>query len=206
MSEQSQPSVSDPEWWDQHYRRGDTGWDIGQGAPPFARWLRAGAAAAESLKVAVLGSGLGNDALLFARTGYEVTGFDFSPSAVASAVARAREEGVAVRFEQADIFDLPRRYRGAFDLVVEHTCFCAIDPARRAEYARVAHDILAPEGRLVGLFYVHGQPGGPPFTTSPEEVLRLFTPHFHVHELEWAPDSVERRAGKELFVVFFRRD
>src|SRR6476661_8739482 len=49
---------------------------------------------------------------------------------------RVEAQGLQAKLEQADLFELDMRWRGAFDLVVEHTCFCAIDPARRAEYVR----------------------------------------------------------------------
>ncbi len=197
-------NVSEPEFWEEHYRRGDTGWDIGQAAPPLAAWLAGPEAPPPGRRVAVLGCGRGHDALIFARAGHVVTGFDFSATALATARERAQAAGIAAHFERADIFTLRGRYAGSFDLVAEHTCFCAIDPARRAEYVEVVHDLLAPGGQLVGLFYAHGQPGGPPFATSREEVERLFAPHFAIRRLEVARDSTPRRASQELLAVMRR--
>lgn len=193
--------VSVPGFWEGHYRRGDTGWDLGQAAPPLVAWLAGPEAPPAGRRVAVLGCGYGHDALLFARAGHVVTGFDFSATALAAARERAQADGVAARFEEADVFTLPARFAGSFDLVVEHTCFCAIDPARREAYVAVVRDILAPGGELVGLFYAHGRPGGPPFSTSRDEVDRLFRPHFAIRCLEPATNSDARRDGQELFAV-----
>ncbi len=197
-------NVSDPAFWDEHYRRGDTGWDLGQAAPSLVAWLAGPEAPPPGRRVAVLGCGYGHEVLLFARAGHVVTGFDFSATALAVARERTEAARVVARFEQADIFTLPARYKGGVDLVVEHTCFCAIDPTRRAEYVEVVYDVLAPGGQLVGLFYAHGQPGGPPFTTSQEEVDRLFSPHFAIRRLEVALDSTPRRANQEILAVLVK--
>jgi methyl halide transferase len=96
------------------------------------------------------------------------------------------------------VFDL----EGPFDAVMEHTCFCAIDVSRRAEYVDTVFHALRPGGVLFGLFYAHGKEGGPPFDTSEAEIHELFAPHFHLQRLQRAPDSFEARAGKELEFVF----
>lgn len=196
-----EPGVSNPAFWEGLYQSGQAGWDIGGPAPPLARWLAEPQALAPGSRVAVLGCGLGHEALLFARAGHRVAGFDFAPRAVSAARARAAAEGLAVTFEQADIFSLGDRYAGAFDLVVEHTCYCAIDPLRRPEYVGLVHRLLASGGQLVGLFYCHGRPGGPPFTTCREELERLFGACFSLFRLELAPDSVPSRANQELFAL-----
>ena len=67
-----------------------------------------------------------------------------------------------IEWRLQDLFTLPHTDSGHYDLVLEHTCFCAIDPARRAEWAEVAARILRPQGRLLALFYTHDRPGGPP--------------------------------------------
>src|SRR4051794_27962125 len=136
-AEQPQPDrerVDAPTFWEERYQAGEAGWDVGAPAAGFVTWLRGPHAPAPG-RVAVLGAGSGQDALLFARAGHDVVGFDFAPSAVAQARALARDAGVAARFEQADFFALPPEYTGTFDVVVENAFFTAIAPRRRAEYA-----------------------------------------------------------------------
>ena len=109
-------------------------------------------------------------------------------------------------YGEADLFDLPSEWRGRFDWVVEHTCFCAIDPARRADYVRAVAGALRPGGHLLAIFYLNpwnaGEPapsgGGPPFPTSAEELDRLFVGSFDLLE-EWVPTHAYRgREGREL--------
>jgi SAM-dependent methyltransferase len=143
--------------------------------------------------------------LLFARHGFEVVGFDFAPSAIEAARLAVREAGLAAAFVQADIFTLPPEYAQSFDYVVEHACFSAIDPARRPAYVEVVCSLLRPRGELIGLFFAHGQPGGPPFSTDADELRRLFDGAFAVEHLAPPARSVERRRGHELFARFRRR-
>ena len=194
------PDVSSPDYWSDLYRRGEDGWEKGLPSPPvvsLARTLAPG-------RVAVLGCGRGHEASALAALGWEAVGFDFAPEAVAA--ARRRTKGKrGLRFEEADLFDLPARHAGTFDAVCEHTCFCAIDPKRRPAYVRAAAALLRPGGVLFGVFYAHGNPGGPPFTTDVAEVRRRFGRAFRIDRLEVAPDSFPNRQGKELAAVFRRR-
>lgn len=112
----------------------------------------------------------------------------------------AAREGLAIDFRVADVFALPAGRR--YDLVVEHCCYCAIDPARRGEYAGVLREALAPGGTLVGLFWAHGRPGGPPFTTDRADLEATFGSRFAVRAIEQpVRDSVGTRAGDEILIV-----
>lgn len=195
--------VSQPEFWEQAYQEQRTGWDLGQAAPSFED-LFADPKSLSPGRLAVIGSGKGHDALLFARHGFEVTGFDFAPSAVEAARRAAAEAGLPATFVQADIFALPPVYHDSFDYVIEHAFFSAIDPARRTEYVTAVSAMLRPGGELIGLFFAHGRPGGPPFGTSAEELRGLVEGRFRVEHLAPATRSVETRQGWELFARFRR--
>jgi SAM-dependent methyltransferase len=201
---QDQPDISRPGFWEVAYQQDQTGWDLGQAAPPFVALL-AGDDAPPPGRLLAPGCGRGHDALLFARHGFDVTGVDFAPSAVEAAMAAAREAGLPATFVEADLFTLGRRWPGGFDYVAEHTCFCAIDPARRPEYVEVVRDLLRPGGELLAIFYAHGRPGGPPYTTSAAEIRALFAPRFVIDSLGPAANSVPRRQGQELFGRLRRR-
>lgn len=195
--------ISSPGYWNAIYLANDTGWDKGRPSPPIARMSRDGILA-KGARVAVVGAGRGHEALDLARAGMQVTAIDFAEEA-----AKAMRDGSAaagVKFEvlQEDVFALPRVRPAAFDAVCEHTCFCAIDPARRAEYVEAMHGTLAAGGIYFGLFFAHKKPGGPPHATTEAEVRALFAPRFAVERLVVAPDSFEIRAGAELEFVFRR--
>jgi methyl halide transferase len=122
--------VSAPGFWTDLYARGGDGWDLRQPSPPLVEFLDHTPLAPG--RVAVPGCERGHDARHLARRGHAVVGFDFSPVAIAEARALARSDGVAAEFAERDIFTLGLDYERTFDGVWEYTCFCAIDPRRRA--------------------------------------------------------------------------
>jgi SAM-dependent methyltransferase len=190
------------EGWEQRYREGRAAWDLGA-APPCLGRLLAGLPA-RRLRVLVPGAGFGHDAVAWARAGHQVTAVDFAPSAVAGARARARETGVAMAVLEEDLFALPATLEGAFDAVWEQTCYCAVAPKRRDEYAAAMARALVPGGTLYGLFWNHGREGGPPYDVTPAQVRDVFASRFHLLSLEPVPDSVPAR-GNEFLAVFRRR-
>jgi len=157
--------------------------------------------AAAPARVAVPGAGRGHDARLLARRGHRVTAFDFSEAAVAEARRLAIAEAVELTVERRDVFALPRDHAGAFDGVWEYTCFCAIDPDRRDEYARVLHAILRPGGVLLACFFpLRDGTDGPPFPVSRGDIERALAGRFTVLEAGPPPRSAERRRGLEWLV------
>jgi thiopurine S-methyltransferase len=83
--------------------------------------------------------------------------------------------------------------------VVEHTCFCAIAPEQRPAYLEQIHHLLQPGGWLLGLFWCHSRPGGPPYGSDSavlaEQIRKAgFTPRIW----EAAGGSVEGREEEWL--------
>ncbi len=193
--------ITNSEYWEQRYQENSDRWDIGEAAPPFVDLL-ASPSAPSLGKVAVIGCGRGHDALLFARYGFEVTGFDFSPTAIADAIDRADSMKVTAKFLQRDIFDLEREFPAEFDCVIEHTCFCAIAPTQRQNYVKLVHSILRPQGELIALFWAHDRFGGPPFGTSLKEINDLFSSRFDVSVISPAVNSTQTRRGEEYLARF----
>jgi SAM-dependent methyltransferase len=193
-----------PTDWEDHYRRGEMPWEKGAPSPGLVDFL---ATHPVHGRVLVPGCGLGHDVRALAASADEVVGIDIAPSAVTS--ARAFPSVGGERYEQADLFDLPASWRGSFDWVWEHTCFCAIQPAQRVAYVEAIAGALRPEGHLLAIFYL--DPGndspdeGPPFEVSIAELDRLFLPHFTVIR-EWLPQcAYAGREGREWMRLFTRR-
>ncbi|MCZ6680022.1 MAG: methyltransferase domain-containing protein [Candidatus Poribacteria bacterium] len=193
--------INQPEFWEKVYQRAESpGWALEQPAPPFVSLLTGEAPPAPG-KIAVLGCGTGYEVALFAEHGFDVVGVDFAPSAIRGAKKRLQRANLKAELRRLDIFDLPGKYQSHFDYVLEHTCFCAIEPARRAEYVRMVRAILKPTGALIALFFTLPPDGRPPFGTTAQEIRSLFEPAFEIARLYIPPDSIERRRGKELFAV-----
>jgi methyl halide transferase len=101
--------------WDQKYQENQDRWHLGCPAPPFISLL-ASAIAPPPGRIAVLGCGKGQDALLFSAAGFEVIGFDFAPSAIDHATNLAQERALNAQFLQRDIFDLAAEFPRALTM------------------------------------------------------------------------------------------
>jgi SAM-dependent methyltransferase len=97
----------------------------------------------------------------------------------------------------ADFFELS----GGYDLIVEQTFFCALDPSLRSSYVQQAYDLLRPGGKLAGLLFDRYFAGGPPFSGNMEEYRQLLEKRFAIKTLQPCYNSIAPRAGTELFFI-----
>jgi SAM-dependent methyltransferase len=194
------PDTLSPDFWQQHYEDGTTRWDLGQPSPPLVSWWHG--SSWQPQRAIVLGCGRGHDARFLAAQGVEVLGIDFAPGAIAAARQQHQTPGLKLEFVQQDMFQLLPDYAQQFDLVVEHTCYCAIDPSCRDDYVALAAQLLRPQGRLVAVFFTHNRGGGPPYATTPAEIRQRFSPRFQLLQLTPVENSVPSRAGEEHLGAF----
>ena len=190
-------------FWSELYNKQAAKWDLAKPAPVLVDLLPR--LKIPKARVLVLGCGAGHDAAFFAEQGHLVTAVDFSAEALAQA-KNNYSHFKNLKFEQYDIFKLPIAWQGQFDLVFEHTCYCAINPNRRNELIKVWRQMLAPQGFLMGVFFTMHKRQGPPFGGSEWEVRKRLQNYFHF--LFWGRwrNSVEDRAGKELAVYAQKKD
>ena len=187
--------------WEADYARQTDGWDLGGPTPAFKRLILSGQLTPG--RMIVLGAGRGHDAREFARHGFQVTAVDFASQA-AQEMQRLASPEAPVEILQHDIFTLPESLNNSFDYVLEYTCFCAIDPKRRAEYADLVTRLLKPGGIYIDLaFPLDGRKGGPPFAVSAAEVMDLFQARgFNLVSRETPVDSISPRRGAEELLIF----
>ena len=155
----------------------------------------------------VPGAGRGHDAREFARHGFEVTAVDFSPYVI-NEMKHLADPQAPIEILQHDLFTLPRELDDSFDYVLEYTCFCAIDPKRRTEYADLIARLLKPGGVYIDLaFPLDGRAGGPPFAVSVPELLGLFQERsLKLFSREKPIESVSPRRGAEELFIFKKND
>jgi len=99
------------------------------------------------LRVVHLQCHIGTDTLSLARLGGEVTGVDFSPSALEVAQDLAAAAGADIRYVESSVDDVPDRLPETFDLV--YTGVGALNWLPSVpRWARVVSGLLSPGGRL----------------------------------------------------------
>ena len=181
-------------------------WDLGEPTPVFNQWINS---ERNKLSICILGAGNGWDALNFAKKGHHVTAVDFAFSAIQNMRKMAEILGVKLDLLYSDIFNIGKSYHDAFDIVLEYTCYCAIQPDRRIDYVNLVNCILKPEGRLVALFFPLDKElndDGPPFGVNLNSTLNLFSKKFTLNKKEIPNLSIERRIGREIFVVLNKNE
>jgi hypothetical protein len=189
--------------WDEKYQKGEAFWDRGGPSPPMKQYLEHHPVRGRTL---VPGCGRGHDVALAMKHGLDAIGLDIAPTGVAE--ARARYPHLADRFVTGNLFDPPAEMRGAFDVVLEHTCLSGLRPAMRADY-RLGIDLtLRRGGLLIGVWYINPalDPGeeGPPFPLSVPELTALFADGYEIVD-DYVPDvAFERREGRERVRVLRR--
>ncbi len=190
--------------WQRRYEEKDTPWDKGAASPVLVDFLRERHVTG---RVLVPGCGRGHDArALAADPEATVIGLDLSTAAVAQARKLVPETMSNLSFVAGDFFHLPEGSAGTFDWIVEHTCFCAIDPGQRADYVSTAARALHNGGSIFGIFYLNPDTQtSPPFPATREELSALFDPHFTLLE-EWVPkNSFPGRERRELVRILQKR-
>jgi len=182
--------VSKASYWAARYREGETAWDLGGPCPVFVALLASPNAPPRG-KVAFPGCGHGHDVAYWRAQGYDAVGFDFAVRSVDPPI------------EPLDVFELGARHPHAFDVIVEYTCYCSIDPARRTEYATSLHAALRPGGTLIALLFpVEARADGPPFGIDVAEIADVLGAGLELVRLETPADSVGPRHGRERLAVF----
>jgi cyclopropane fatty-acyl-phospholipid synthase-like methyltransferase len=142
--------------WDDSYTGGTPApWDIGRPQPAFARLADEGRLTGRLLDA---GCGTGENALLAASSGADVTGIDLAPTAIARAREKASARGLAARFEVADALDLGRLGL-TVDTVIDSGVFHVFGDGDRARYVASLAAVLRPGGACYLMCFSDRQPG-----------------------------------------------
>ena len=188
--------------WDEAYQRRETPWEKGKPHPALVDFLTENGPVGG--EIFVPGCGSGHDVRALSTRENHVLGIDLAPSAIEKANAFPKVGNEEYRL--ADLFTLPAEWNGRFDVIFEHTCFCAIDPLRRADYLEAITRLLKPGGRFIAIFFLNpdNDDEGPPFPVNAEELEELFGPSFAV-DREWVPAHTHPgREERELMRVLIR--
>lgn len=194
----------DAAYWQARYADGRDGWDTRGITPPLRAYFDQRAVAAQP-RILIPGAGRGYEAEYLHRAGFQnVFVADLAPEALAALAARVPDFPTE-HLLRANFFDL--KPEPAYDLIVEQTFFCAINPSLRGAYARQSAALLRQGGTLAGLLFNtdFGPKEEPPFGGNREEYQDYFAPYFKFQHFETAYNSIKPREGKELFICLKKK-
>lgn len=133
-----------------------------------------------------------------------MTAIDFAKEPIEHLKTRAKEEGVSVDARVLDVFSLPETLKNTQDVILEYTCFCAIDPSRRDEYVEALSSTLRKGGHLLALvFPIWDRKEGPPYAVCPDQWEETAKRHgLQVQQRGPSEDSHPARAAHETLIIF----
>lgn len=184
-------------YWETRYASNETGWDVGTITTPLKEYIDQ--IEDKTLKILIPGAGNGYEVDYLLEKGFENVFIIDLAEAPLKNIQQRNPKINDSQLIQLDFFDL----NGEYDLILEQTFFCALDPSLRKQYVSKMHSLLKPKGKIFGLLFDFPlTEAGPPFGGSKEEYLTLFSNSFNIKTLETAYNSIKPRAGKELFFIF----
>lgn len=191
-------------FWSQRYAAQQTGWDIGYPSTPIKEYLDQ--LEDKNLQVLIPGAGNAYEAEYAFQQGFKnVHVLDIAPQPLES-FAQRLPSFPKDQLIQDNFFN----HEGHYDLILEQTFFCTFQPtaANRKAYAQKMHQLLQPQGKLVGLWFTFPiRPGqeSPPFGGSIAAYKTYFSDLFEIKTFEPAYNSIQPRLGNEAFAILEKR-
>lgn len=184
------------EYWSSRYQNENTGWDIGSVSTPIKEYIDQ--LEDKSIRILIPGAGNAHEAEYLHSQGFDnVFVCDFAQEALNNLAERCPtfpKQNLIL----SDFFELDDQ----FDLIIEQTFFCALNPSLRSEYMDKMSLLLKKDGKLVGLLFGIEFPfQGPPFGGNHGDYKNLISPQLEILVLEQCHNSIEPRQGNELFLI-----
>jgi protein-L-isoaspartate O-methyltransferase len=160
-------------------------WDRDAPHPLLVEWLRHKDFDGAGRRAVVIGAGLGEDAELVARAGFDTVAFDIAGTAIRT--ARKRFPDSTVDYVVADLLDPPAEWHQAFDLVVESLTVQSIPRTLRGRATAGVGRLVAPGGTLLvhaGAQRDDDLDSGPPWLLTRAEIEAFATGGLRVVRIE----------------------
>jgi hypothetical protein len=189
------------EFWTECYEQDQAGWDIGVASTPLVTYIDQ--LENKDLKILIPGAGNGYEAEYLFQNGFKnVFVLDIAKIPLDNLLARIPDFPSEQLIHQ-NFFD----HDGQYDLILEQTFFCALDPKLRQDYANHIFKLLKKGGKLVGLYFCfkdRPMNQGPPYNGTLQEYLTYFTA-FDVKKFGVCYNSIQPRDENELFAIFQKK-
>ncbi|MEO2062018.1 MAG: SAM-dependent methyltransferase [Christiangramia sp.] len=191
---------SNKNFWEKRYEENRTGWDIGEISTPLKNYIDQ--LQDQDLKILIPGGGNSYEAEYLFQNGFKnVHVVDIASQPLQNLKNRVPDFPES-QLHHENFFSHQENY----DLILEQTFFCALQPKIRASYAEKVSELLEENGKIAGiLFNFEFTNDGPPFGGSKDEYLTYFSPYFKIDIFEECYNSIPPRQGKELFFKFSKK-
>jgi hypothetical protein len=182
--------------WNNRYLTNDIGWDIGYVSTPIKEYIDQ--LEDKSIRILIPGCGNSYEAEYLHKNGFtNVFVIDLAQEALNNLQARI-PDFPSNHMICGNFFE----HEGKYDLILEQTFFCAINPSLREEYVARMKKLIDIDGKLVGLLFNDKLfSDRPPYGGKKSDYINLFSKYFNKVSMEKAYNSVAPRKDRELFIV-----
>jgi ubiquinone/menaquinone biosynthesis C-methylase UbiE len=143
--------------WNEAYK-GTPPWDIGHPQSVFEALIKDGEITPG--RALDMGCGRGDNAIMLAINGCNVTGIDIVEDAITDAKAKAIKHHVKVNFVVGNVLQMDRLFAEAkFDIVIDSGLFHVMTDEERPVFAWQIHRVLKPGGKYFMLCFSDKEPG-----------------------------------------------
>jgi methyl halide transferase len=189
----------DKDFWNDKYLANQIGWDIGSPSTPLKEYIDQ--LTDKTLKIFIPGAGNAYEAEYLHQLGFSnVYVLDIAPQAIEQFKNRY-PDFPANHLITEDFFE----HQGQYDLILEQTFFCALNPNLREKYAHKMSELLSKKGKLCGvMFRTPMNTEHPPFGGKVEDYKNIFNKYFSSVSFEDCYNSIKPRMGNEAFVKLIK--
>ena len=187
------------DYWENRYQSNEIGWDAGTITTPLKEYIDQ--LENKSLKILIPGAGNGHEFDYLINKGFtNVHVIDIAQKPIL--FLHTKHPNYKNQILNGNFFELD----DTFDLIIEQTFFCALDPNLRDQYVKKVNSLLTTNGKITGLLFDFPLSNeGPPYGGSKNEYTEHFEPLFNLKKLERAYNSIKPRTNKELFFIFEKK-
>lgn len=190
----------DQSYWEERYKERQTGWDNGMVSEPLKVYIDQ--ILDKSTYILVPGGGNGHEVAYMHKQGFNnVFLLDWAQEPINRFLAD-NPSFDSTHAIHGDFFELDMK----FDLILEQTFLCALEPIKREAYIKQVACLLKEEGKLGGVIFNDApERTEPPFSASDAEYKTLFEKSFEIKTMEPCYNSIESRRGRELFIQLIKK-
>jgi SAM-dependent methyltransferase len=191
----------DEAYWSDKYKQQNLGWDAGSVTTPIKEYIDQ--LTDKRIRILVPGCGNGHEVEYLHNKEFDnVKVIDISAEPFNTLIPKC-PNWPDESFIIGDFFN----HYGAYDLIIEQTFFCSLNPNMRQAYANKMYELLAPQGKLAGvLFNISLGIDNPPFGGTRDEYIEYFRDGYSINVFDKCYNSISPRAGAELFINLQKQD
>lgn len=183
-------------YWQNRYQAKETSWDAGEITTPIKEYIDQ--LIDKSITILIPGCGNAHEAAYLWKQGFKnIFILDYVAEPLNNFIKQFPDfpkDHLILK----DFFELNEK----FDLIIEQTFFCALDPSLRTDYVKKMHSLLNPSGKLVGVLFKNNfEKEGPPFGGNETEYKQLMNNFFKIKSMGECYNSIPTRKDNEFFII-----